>query len=132
MTQAIRARPTRVVVVLEDAHWIDEPSDAVLADFATTLGLTTSMLLTTYRPEFQGALHQHSDHTITLQPLADPAARELVGQVLGSDPSLTGLSERVASSAAGYPYFIEEIVRDLAGRGVLSGSRGQLPPGRSP
>ncbi|MCV7151176.1 AAA family ATPase [Mycobacterium pyrenivorans] len=124
MTQAIRARPTRVVVVLEDAHWIDEPSDAVLADFATTLGLTTSMLLTTYRPEFQGALHQHSDHTITLQPLADPAARELVGQVLGSDPSLTGLSERVASSAAGYPYFIEEIVRDLAGRGVLSGSRG--------
>ena len=124
MAQAIRARPTRAVVVLEDAHWIDEPSDAVLADFATTLHLTTSMLVTTYRPEFHGALHHHAAHTITLQPLAGSMALKLVRQVLGSDPSLTGLSERVAQAAAGYPYFIEEMVRDLAGSGVLSGSRG--------
>lgn len=124
MAQALRARPTRAVIVLEDVHWIDEPSDEVLADFATTLGVTTSMLVTTYRPEFRGALHQDAVHRINLQPLADTTALELVGHVLGDDPSSTGLAERIAHAAAGYPYFIEEIVRDLVGRGVLSGSRG--------
>jgi adenylate cyclase len=124
MAQAIRARPTRAVVVLEDVHWIDEPSDTVLADFATTLALTTSMLVTTYRPEFHGALHQDAAHRITLHPLVEPMALQLVRHVLGDDQSLTGLSERIAHAAAGYPYFIEEIVRDLVGREVLSGSRG--------
>ncbi|KUI27156.1 adenylyl cyclase [Mycobacterium sp. IS-1742] len=124
MAQVVRRRPTRAVIVLEDAHWIDEPSDAVLADFAATLSLTTSILVTTYRPEFRGALHRRSAHRIRLRPLSDALALELVGQVLGGDPSLTGLYERVAGAAAGYPYFIEEIVRDLVGRGALSGSRG--------
>ena len=35
-----------------------------------------------------------------------------------------GLAERIAVAAAGNPFFVEEIVRDLAGSGVLSGSRG--------
>ena len=109
--------------VLEDAHWIDAPSDDVLADFAATLNVTTSMFVTTYRPEFHGALHHHSDQTITLQPLTDSMAVRMVGQLLGNDPSLAGLAERIAVAAVGNPFFVEEIVRDLAGRGVLSGSR---------
>lgn len=124
MAQVLRARPNRVVIVLEDAHWIDEPSDEVLADFAATLGSTTSMLVTTYRPEFRGALHRDATHRITLHPLTDSTALALVRHVLGDDPSSTGLAARIARAAAGYPYFIEEIVRDLVGRGVLSGSRG--------
>ena len=53
--------------VLEDAHWIDAPSDEVLADFADVLTATSSMFVTTYRPEFRGALQQHADETITLR-----------------------------------------------------------------
>lgn len=124
MTQVLRARPERAVIVLEDVHWIDEPSDEVLADFAATLGSTTSILVITYRPEFRGGLHRDAAHRITLHPLADSTALALVRHVLGDDPSLTGLAGRIARAAAGYPYFIEEIVRDLVGRGVLSGSRG--------
>jgi adenylate cyclase len=124
MAQAVLARSGRTVFVLEDAHWSDEPSDDVLADFAATRNVTTSMFVTTYRPEFTGALHHHSDQTITLQPLTDLMAVRLVGQLLGDDPSLAGLAERITIAAAGNPFFIEEIVRDLVGRGVLSGSRG--------
>ena len=68
MAQAVLARPTRTVFVLEDAHWIDAPSDDVLADFAATLNVTTSMFVTTYRPEFHGALHHEfgsDDHAAT-------------------------------------------------------------------
>ncbi len=48
----------------------------------------------------------------------------MVGQLLGEDPSLARLAERITVTAAGNPFFVKEIVRDLAGRGVLSGRRG--------
>ncbi len=67
----------------------------------------------------------NSGHTITLQPLPDLTAVRLVGQLLGDDPSLAGLADRIAVAAVGNPFFVEEIVRDLAGRGALSGGRGR-------
>jgi adenylate cyclase len=122
MSEAVLARPERIVFVLEDAHWIDAPSDEVLADFATTLSATESMLVTTYRPEYQGALKQ--GETLSLQPLSDAMAVRLVCQLMGSDPSIAPLVQRIAVAAVGNPFFVEEIVRDLADRGVLAGSRG--------
>ena len=124
MAQAVLARSTRTVFVVEDAHWIDAPSDEVLSEFAATLKVTTSTFVTTYRPEFHGALHQNSRHTITLQPLSDSAALSLVDHVLGDHPSLVSLSRRIALAALGNPFFAEEIVRDLAGSRTLAGSRG--------
>ena len=113
---------------LEDAHWIDEQSDDVLADFAAALDGTTSMFVTTYRPEFRGALHHQSGQTMTLQPLTESTSVRLVGHLLGGDQSLAGLAERIATAVAGNPFFAEEIVRDLAGRGVLVGQSRWLPP----
>ncbi len=124
MSGAVLASSARTVFVLEDAHWIDAPSDDVLAEFAATLEMTTSVFVSTYRPEFHGALHHQSDQTITLQPLSHAMAVHMVGDLIGNDPSLVRLAERIAVAAAGNPFFVEEIVRDLAGSGVLSGSRG--------
>ncbi len=125
LAYVVRSRPTRTVFALEDVHWIDEASDDVLADFATAVDKTTSLFVMTYRPEFRGALHQRSGHTMTLQPLTISMSVRLVGHLLGGDSSLDGLDERIATAAAGNPFFAEEIVRDLAGRGVLAGSRGR-------
>jgi adenylate cyclase len=124
MSQAVLVRSARTLFVLEDAHWIDPPSDDVLADFASALGATTSMFVTAYRPEFRGALRQRADETVTLQPLTDAMAVRLVSQLIENDPSVAALVERVVAAAVGNPFFAEEIVRDLADRGVLSGSRG--------
>jgi adenylate cyclase len=123
LAHAVRARSTRTLFALEDAHWIDEQSDDVLAEFAATLDGTTSMFVTTYRPEFRGALHHRSNQTMTLQPLTESMSVRLVGHLLGGDKSLGGLAERIATAVAGNPFFAEEIVRDLAGRRILSGTR---------
>ncbi|MFA5711541.1 adenylate/guanylate cyclase domain-containing protein [Mycolicibacterium sp.] len=123
MAQATRMRPARTVFVLEDAHWIDAPSEDVLAEFGSTLA-ASSMLVETCRPEFDGALRRRAEHTITLRPLTASSSMRLAHQLLGPDPSTAGLADRIAVAAAGNPFFVEEIVRDLAGRGVLSGSRG--------
>ena len=50
------ARETPAVYVVEDAHWIDEVSESMLADFLTVIPRTPSLVLLTYRPEYRGAL----------------------------------------------------------------------------
>jgi len=47
----------------------------------------------------------------------------LVSGLLGSDPSVGGVITVITEKAAGNPFFAEEIVRDLAERGVLRGNR---------
>ena len=48
------ARETPAVYVVEDAHWIDEVSESMLADFFTVIPQTPSLVLVTYRPEYRG------------------------------------------------------------------------------
>jgi hypothetical protein len=48
----------------------------------------------------------------------------LVAELLGSDPSVAELASMIAERAAGNPFFAEEMVRELAERGVLQGQIG--------
>ena len=41
------------VYVIEDAHWIDEVSESMLAGFFTVIPQTPSLVLVTYRPEYR-------------------------------------------------------------------------------
>ena len=66
----------------------------------------------------------HGAQTIALAPLSDPETAALVSELLGPDPSVVGLRHTIAERAAGNPFFAEEIVRDLAERGVLRGEPG--------
>jgi adenylate cyclase len=119
------ARAQPAVYVIDDAHWIDEVSESMLADFLAVIPQIPALTLITYRPEYHGALARIAGgQSITLRPLSGAHASELINGLLGSHPSVDGLAERIASRAAGNPFFVEEIVRDLAERGVLQGERG--------
>ena len=130
LNAASLARQTPTLYVVEDAHWIDEASESMLAAFITVIPQTPSLVLVTYRPEYEGALARvHGAQTIALAPLSDAETRSLVSGRLGSDPSVGALSRMVAERAAGNPFFAEEIVRDLAERGVLQGHTGAYVAG---
>jgi class 3 adenylate cyclase len=117
------ARQAPAVFVIEDAHWIDEVSESMLTEFFTVIPQTRSLILITYRPEYEGALARvHGAQTIALAPLSDPETTALVSQLLGPDPSVGGVATMIAEKAAGNPFFVEEMVRELAERGVLRGS----------
>ncbi len=118
------ARETPAVYVVEDAHWIDEVSESMLADFLTVIPQTPSLVLVSYRPEYEGALTRvHGTQTIALEPLGDSETAALVSELLGPDPSISRLGQTIAERAAGNPFFAEEMVRELAERGVLRGNR---------
>ena len=119
------ARKTPAVYVVEDAHWIDEVSESMLADFLTVIPQTPSLMLFSYRPEYDGALtRMHGAQTIALAPLSDSETAALITELLGPDPSVGALARAIAERAAGNPFFAEEIVRELAERGVLRGQPG--------
>jgi len=119
------AREAPAVYVVEDAHWIDEVSESILAEFLTVIPQTPSLVLATYRPEYEGALARvHGAQTIALAPLSDSETTALVSELLGPDPSNGALGQTIAERAAGNPFFAEEIVRELAERGVLRGEQG--------
>jgi hypothetical protein len=118
------ARPAPAVYVIEDAHWIDEVSDKMLAEFVTVIPQTPALVLVTYRPEYRGALSRvNGAQSLALAPLSDPETTALVAELLGSDPSVAGVAALIAEKAAGNPFFAEEMLRDLAERGVLHGNR---------
>ena len=119
------ARREPALYVIEDAHWIDEVSESMLADFLAVIPQTHSMVLITYRPEYQGALATMPGmQTIALRPLSTAQTATLIGELLGTHSSVQRLAERIAERTAGNPFFAEEIVRDLAERGAIRGTRG--------
>jgi class 3 adenylate cyclase/tetratricopeptide (TPR) repeat protein len=116
-------RKKAVVLVVEDLHWIDDGSASMLGELFNTLCDSPTMLVVNYRPEFD--LTWGDDVTLVeLQPLSDENTRELLRDLAGEDPSLDGLPDLVHQRTQGNPFFIEEIVRELAEAGFLEGARG--------
>jgi adenylate cyclase len=119
------ARTDPALYVIEDAHWIDEVSESMLADFLAVIRQTPSIMLITYRPEYRGTLTTiPGAQTLSLRPLNNEQSEALVDELLGNDGSVQGLARVVAERASGNPFFAEEIVRDLAERGAVRGARG--------
>jgi adenylate cyclase len=118
-------RRESAVYVIEDAHWIDETSESMLAEFLAVVPQLPSLTLITYRPEYQGALSRiPGAQSIALRPLSDAHTLALTAELLGGDSPTGDLGSQIAGRAAGNPFFVEEIVRDLAERGVLQGRPG--------
>ncbi len=114
-----------VVVVVEDLHWLDEGSDAMLAELLASIEGTKTMAVVNFRPEYSppwagSPLYR----TLALEPLGEADTGELLRDLTGEDPSLDGLEELIHERTQGNPFFIEEIVRELAEAGYLEGERG--------
>ena len=87
------ARESPAVFVVEDAHWIDEVSESMLADFLSVVPQTPSLVLVTFRPEYEGALARiHGAQTVALAPLSDSETAALITDLLGPDPALGALA----------------------------------------
>jgi adenylate cyclase len=119
------AQTTAALYVMEDAHWIDHVSESMFSAFLHVIRQTPSTVLITYRPEYVGPLADvPGAQTISLAPLSYAETGALLDQLLGPDPSVTAIKELISERAGGNPFFAQEMVRELAERGVLDGDRG--------
>jgi class 3 adenylate cyclase/tetratricopeptide (TPR) repeat protein len=114
-----------IVLAVEDLHWMDEGSNAMLAELVDSLAGTKTLAVVNFRPEYELAWGDSPIYRgLVLKPLDRGDTRELLRDLTGEDPSLDGLEEPIHARAGGNPFFIEEIVRELVEAGHLEGERG--------
>jgi class 3 adenylate cyclase/tetratricopeptide (TPR) repeat protein len=113
------------VLVFEDLHWADPASETVTVQISRADLPNRRFKIFTYRPEYRPAEADWPEfEEIRLEPLSADSTSELVRDLLGSDPSVSGLEGVIQQRAAGNPFYVEEIVHSLAESGQLEGARG--------
>ncbi|HEY8925318.1 MAG TPA: AAA family ATPase, partial [Polyangia bacterium] len=115
------AAPSGAVLVIEDLHWIDHPSLALLRYLAGRLTGTRLLVIATYRdedlePRKRDALidlRRQGGARVPLRGLAPGEVNALV-EALGGRDVPVALRARLAAVTDGHPLFLEEMLKHLA------------------
>ena len=122
-----------LVVIVEDLHWIDGETQAVLDGLVESLPTARMLLLVNYRPEYQHGWGSKTYYRqVRLDALPSATAEELLQALLGRDPSLEPLKRLLIERTEGNPFFLEESVRTLVETAVLEGAAGAYQLTRAP
>jgi len=109
-----------LMVMIEDLHWIDEESRALLDYFAGSIGAARILLMVNYRPGYAHDWRGRANYAeIALEPLGAESARELVDTLVGDGADLEPLKRLIIERTEGNPLFIEEMFQALLEQGVL-------------
>lgn len=120
-----RSQREPMVTLYEDLHWMDEASLTWLAELVERAGDTRTLIIVNFRPEFLNTWNETAVVPANrLHPLKSSAVRELMEGVLGDDPSLVKLKEKIHARTLGNPFFFEEVVRTLIEARSLTGKPG--------
>jgi len=113
------ARQQPVVMVFEDAHWIDPTSRELLDLTVEHLRTLPVLLLVTFRPEFQPPWTGLPQVTmLTLNRLDRRDRTILVAQI--SDKALPGeVVDQIVERTDGVPLFVEELTKTVLESGLL-------------
>jgi class 3 adenylate cyclase/tetratricopeptide (TPR) repeat protein len=121
----VRSEQAPGAILVEDLHWIDPGSEAFLANLVAAAPGTRTCVVATFRPGYVAEWLDRDMHArIRLAPLGRAAIDALLADILGTDPSLDGLSDVIWERTGGNPFFVEEVVRSLADSGTLEGVQG--------
>ena len=114
------------VIVVEDLHWIAPAAEEFFQIMVECARCQPGTVIFNMRPgPLPGWLAAHAPRRLTLQPLDQVAMTQMVQSLLGDDPALAPLATRIATQAAGNPFYVEETVRALASAGTLAGEAGR-------
>src|SRR5262249_858819 len=115
----------RVLLVVEDLHWIDSETPAFLDLLVDSLPTSQMLLLVNYRPEYTDGWGNKADYQeVQLDALPATSAQELLDALFVADPALAHLRRLLIERTQGNPFFLEESVRVLLETGAFKGERG--------
>jgi predicted ATPase/class 3 adenylate cyclase len=120
------ARDEPVVMVFEDAHWIDPTSREVLDLLVDRVQDTSILIIITCRSEFQPSWSAHSHiTTLTLNRLSRQLRTTLVERVAGAKKLPDEVIEEITVKTDGVPLFVEELTKAVLESNLLSEKDGR-------
>jgi len=107
-----------VVLAVEDLHWIDPTSEALLASLVDGLAGAAILMLTTCRSGYRAPwLDKSYAAQIALQPLGLDDSRQVVGRVMRDTALPPALEQQLLARAEGNPFFLEELAYTVREQG---------------
>ena len=108
------------VVVIEDVHWMDESSLALVGHLVRIISGTRMLLLLTTRPGDVRPDHGRAGwKRLVLAELTEAESLAMVREALGVPDLPSEVGDAVFAKTKGNPLFLEEVIRSLQAPGVL-------------
>ncbi len=124
-----------VMMVFEDAHWIDPTSRELLDLTVERVRSLRVLLVVTFRPDFQPPwAGQPGVSMLALNRLDRRDRAALVGQIVAGKALPAEVVEQIVDRTDGVPLFVEELTKSVLESGLLREERdryvldGALPP----
>jgi class 3 adenylate cyclase/predicted ATPase len=114
------SRQQPVVVIFEDAHWIDPTSRELLDLTVEQIQSLPVLLIVTFRPEFQPPwTDQHQVTKLTLNRLGRRDGTVLVEHLTGGKVVPDEVVAQIVERTDGVPLFLEELTKTVLESGLL-------------
>jgi predicted ATPase/class 3 adenylate cyclase len=115
-----RAAQGPLLIIVEDAHWIDPSTEEFLKLLVEDLRSTPTLLLVTHRPEYNPGFGEHAYTTVlSLNRLARRQSAALADEVAGKGlPS--EVVDLIVAKTDGVPLFVEELTKTVLDSGFLT------------
>ncbi len=136
------AGESAVLLVLEDLHWADQETLAVLEYLVDALRTQPVLCVATVRSEeasaalrlLQGLMAARTATVLELDALATDDLGRMTAACLGSDDVPSGVVEYVRAWSDGLPFMVEEVLAGAVGAGALAwdGERWSFDTGAGP
>jgi class 3 adenylate cyclase/tetratricopeptide (TPR) repeat protein len=123
----LAAKVAPVLLVVEDAHWIDPSTSEVLKEVVSRMHGAAILVVVTHRPEWTASwaagLAQLT--TLAIGRLTKQQIRELIESMLHNVP--VQLADRIAERTDGVPLFVEELTRSILESGKAASLNVEIP-----
>jgi predicted ATPase len=117
------ARSHPVLMVFEDAHWIDPTSRDLIDLMVDRIRRLPALLLVTFRPEFQPSwTGQAHVTTLALNRLGERDGSTFVERLAGNAGVSSELVAEIVERSDGVPLFIEELTKAVVEAGADHGA----------
>jgi len=116
----------RVLVVVEDAHWIDPTTAEFLDVLVERVRNLPVLLVITHRPDYEPPWLGQSHVTgLLLNRLGPRESGTLVRQVAAGHELASALVQQIVSQTDGIPLFVEEVTKAVLETGAANGDAAQ-------
>ena len=105
-------RDCPVVMIFEDAHWIDPTSLEALGRAVDRIATLRVLMIVTFRPEFEAPwIGRPYVTAITINRLSKREIVDMIGRVVGNKLLPENLRQDIIERTDGIPLFVEEITK---------------------